>query len=459
MKWFRRGVKDEVSVIKVEHHLSGAVLFEGKVSSLLTPEDLFHFFFFRTLAMKTLHRKDTHDLVLSFAGLRPHEELVACPGFPDLQTLGSFFGVLFMDGEKVLRKTSAAPTTLSSEEQSRVSMVSMWRLRNEECEKCFQMFTNVEILELNHVAQMAHFPNNSKMMPHLTILNLIGLTQMQDAPNISSFAPNLKEIWICNCDIVMLTEAMLPVGLERLKMQYLRSFQSISGGGNGVGENSSWTCQLNYLWIQACPLIQLPHCQMSSLKELILKDLAFFSHFPDKFVLPNLTHLTLEECRLLKRLPTMSSSLLQSLRVCNAQQLKVTKYEFLAWKALKKLEISSWNVEDFPLFCHMLSVSCNIRDVTLDWTTDEEQQMRSLIQQNGSLISSSSHFLDICQRNAQNHEKALESVVLFLALRRWRQCLNVLPKEMVQMMARMLWITKCDVDAMWTKQKEINGLI
>lgn len=55
----------------------------------------------------------------------------------------------------------------------------------------------------------------------------------------------------------------------------------------------------------------------------------------------------------------------------------------------------------------------------------------------------------LCRRNSAMHERARESIVCLLALRKMRRIIWI-PKEMMMMIGQMLWKTKCDVDA-WNK--------
>ena len=88
----------------------------------------------------------------------------------------------------------------------------------------------------------------------------------------------------------------------------------------------------------------------------------------------------------------------------------------------------------------------------MNWNYLNNEMVGAALEENGSIIDGGKgpnpygHFF---KRNKANHEIAMECVVHLLAIRRWRNALNYAPKEMVRMIAIMLWMMRCDVGA-WT---------
>lgn len=83
---------------------------------------------------------------------------------------------------------------------------------------------------------------------------------------------------------------------------------------------------------------------------------------------------------------------------------------------------------------------------------------------NGSLVRVSTDLVDvefnkdICERNALMHERTTQAVVTFIALTTTEKC-SAFPKELINMLAQYLWLTRTDVSA-WSavakRQRRIN---
>lgn len=83
-----------------------------------------------------------------------------------------------------------------------------------------------------------------------------------------------------------------------------------------------------------------------------------------------------------------------------------------------------------------------------------EAAVVSALENNGTLIDCPCQCRGIdalCQRNQDMHTRAAVSIVAFVCIRRWNKALMEFPKDIVQIIAKMLWITKCDLQV-WRKK-------
>ena len=97
----------------------------------------------------------------------------------------------------------------------------------------------------------------------------------------------------------------------------------------------------------------------------------------------------------------------------------------------------------------MIKSTTQLCVLDLNWYDKNREMEAAALEENGSIVDGSERFSYCIIRNKSNHEKALQCVVHLLTIRRWRNGLNNFPKEMVRMIAIMLWMMRCDVGA-WT---------
>ena len=105
------------------------------------------------------------------------------------------------------------------------------------------------------------------------------------------------------------------------------------------------------------------------------------------------------------------------------------------------------------LFWEMIKSTTDLRVLELNWKKLDRELVVSSLEENGSIVDGaedSEEYAHFFNRNKENHERAMECVVHLLAIRRWRNVLSGVPKEMARMLGMMLWNTRCDVEA-WTK--------
>lgn len=226
---------------------------------------------------------------------------------------------------------------------------------------------------------------------------------------------------------------------------------------------------LEELEVSWCSLRSVPSDlgKMTHLKKLILVGLQETSVLPEEIgLLSQLRHLELICCSSLVSLPLGLKNLnsLKHLKLSVLPLLQLQPHDVASFAKLNHLHIRSCDTSLSSLlfvstFWDMIqSVTTDIRFFDLDRAMlkddDDPQRVTRALQGNGSIVESgllSEQYTWIWERNRANHEKARECVVLVLAMRKWRNALNVFPKEMVRMIATMLWNTKCDVNA-WSKR-------
>ena len=106
------------------------------------------------------------------------------------------------------------------------------------------------------------------------------------------------------------------------------------------------------------------------------------------------------------------------------------------------------------LFWETIKSTTDLRVLDLYWDEHKQEMVVEALEENGSIVDGGkgpNPYGQFFKRNKENHERAMECVVHLLAIRRWRNALNGVLKEMVKMIAMMLWNTRCDVGA-WSKK-------
>ena len=197
---------------------------------------------------------------------------------------------------------------------------------------------------------------------------------------------------------------------------------------------------LEELELSWCKLRQIPReiGKMKKLKKLTLYGLNDLKSIPEEIgELSNLKDLQIVWCGI-ESLPK------------RLKDLKMLKSIIL--RDLYRLQL---NGRPFTQsFWEMIKSTTDLRVLEMNWNEHKQEMVVAALEENGSIVDGGKgpdpygHFF---KRNKENHERAMECVVHMLAIRRWRNALNGVPKEMVKMIAMMLWNTKCDVKA-WAKK-------
>lgn len=136
-------------------------------------------------------------------------------------------------------------------------------------------------------------------------------------------------------------------------------------------------------------------------------------------------------------------------------RLELCPRDSIVVSRVNKLSVTGCNrllKTDVISFCKVLASTVNLRHVELDWKCSAKEKARvvAALKENGSIIEGLGDMVpkDILKRNKQNHEQTLQSVVCFLAVRNTRRGLVDCPREIVQMIASMLWMTRFDLSTL-----------
>ena len=173
--------------------------------------------------------------------------------------------------------------------------------------------------------------------------------------------------------------------------------------------------------------------------------------------------LSLEELRVeyvgIESLPKRLKKLkLKSISLFSLFNLLLNAEDLVVFSRLKHLSI--WNCSNVftppftQSFWEMVKSSTALCFLELIWHEQNGEMVVAALKENGSIVDggeNSEEYAHFFKRNKENHERAMECVVQLLAIRRWRNALNNVPKEMVRMIAMMLWMMRCDVNA-WSKK-------
>ena len=341
---------EEVFVnLKIFDEKRGDVVFEGKVSTDVEPDELVKLRCFRERGLYGIYSKVSNERLMSFKGLQNNVELVA----GDDYDLKEFSGVLYVgaDDDGVLRKSKNVPSF-------ECVLLSVWYLSHEECEKAFKC-EMLEELEM-YFCDLRQIPTEIIKMKKLKKLRFNSY-ELKSIPEEIGELSNLENLCFVCCGV-----GSLPKRLKDLKM--LKSIFLVG---------------LNNLHLNA-------------------EDLVVFS---------KLKHLTIRFCN-------------------NALSLLLTH-----------------------LFWEMVKTTTDLRFLHFDWDDHIQEVVVAAFKENGSIVDGgdySDKYAHFFKRNKENHKKALQCVLHLLAIRRCRSLYNYVPKEMFEMLSRMLWTTRCDVEA-WTQ--------
>lgn len=220
---------------------------------------------------------------------------------------------------------------------------------------------------------------------------------------------------------------------------------------------------LEELDLNHCKLRQMPQeiGKMKMLKILFLESLTELTSIPEEIgELSSLKVLRISSCRI-KNLPKRMKDLtsLQEIRLVGLALLQFSSDD-LSLSKLKKIRISSCqailsNESSVEAVFAIMRMSVTLR--SFSWYENHQstnELILKALRENGSITEAVGKFdsSDLVNRNKSNHNKALHIVLCLLAIKRCKRGLMDFPREMVQMIAQMLWITRCDLDA-WSEKK------
>lgn len=396
-----------VVCIKVSNGKNGEIVFEGKVSTDILADELVRFGCFFNKSLCAIHKKGSRKRLMDFKRLN-NVELVAS----SVGAFKEFSGVLYIGAEDgVLRKSKTVPSCKC------VSMTG-WGFSNEACQKAFQ---HVELEELRiYWRSLNQIPREIGKMTKLTILTLSSMAGLKSVPEEIGLLCQLKELKIAHCDVRGLPSTIGDLKqLEKLNLHHLEMLQSIP-------EELKNCSNLRRLRIAHGVLDRFPSglSELPRLKSLILLGVKRIQLFPEDVpLLLKLENLEVSMCRKFFA-PPNSLELFRD--------------------ALRKSET-------------LRSIKLNFEDQDDLWNN----HMCEALRENGCIVEAKGNVLigleEICKRNKSNCERALQSVLCMLALRNTRRALVDAPKEIVQIIARMLWASRCDVEA-WTmaEPRQVN---
>jgi hypothetical protein len=194
---------------------------------------------------------------------------------------------------------------------------------------------------------------------------------------------------------------------------------------------------------------------MKKLKKLILYDLGMLNNIPEDIgELSSLEQLWIAECEI-ERLPNRLRDLKLKWLSLKYLSLHLSAEDLIMFSKTKQLTI--WNCSKIftPSFWEMVKSSSDIRVLDLVWVM-HDREMLSALEENGSIVDGGGapdKCANFFARNSDNHKRSKGIVIFLLAIRRYRTIFNWIPKDMFQMLSRMLWNTRSDTKA-WTKKQK-----
>lgn len=394
-------MEEEQVHIKVSDKVKGDVIFEGQVSVDITPGELVKLGCFPRGVKYSIRNKATGARVTSFKGGTSEGELVATYG----GTFEHFCGVLYeTDDRAVLKKSKSVPSCEG------VTMMCAWDLSHEECEKLFRCAT-LEVLEVNW-CHMRLIPQEIGAMKTLKKLTLYGMIDdVMCIPEEIGNLSNLTDLWIGQCAMSFLPATLGRLSrLEKLTFSYLNNVHHIP-------EEMGQLSRLQELHISDCMVDILPKSMvhLNSLHTVTLHHVWNLHFHPeDLVVFSKLKHLRVSSC------PHLSSN--------------------------------KWILASF---CDMLRMSTSLRSIQLVVPTAKQTKIMKALRENGSIvermgthdIGAKDEVQEILSRNEKNRARAAESVACMMAIKRYKRGLVDVPREVVEMIGKMLWIARCDIGA------------
>lgn len=98
----------------------------------------------------------------------------------------------------------------------------------------------------------------------------------------------------------------------------------------------------------------------------------------------------------------------------------------------------------------LVTMRCIYNNCLMEEDIERDKEFLENLKCNTNIVDVSglsARALPICERNSKRRKNLQMSISTLMALRRWRFCLNYVPKEMIQMIGMHLWKTRGDV--MW----------
>lgn len=208
---------------------------------------------------------------------------------------------------------------------------------------------------------------------------------------------------------------------------------------------------LEQLEIFDCELKQIPNglAKLKKLKKLSLCGLHNLKSVPEEIgEVSSLKDLWMDDCGI-ENLPRGLKELksLRSICLVGLDHIGLVPEDVAVFSKLKQLKIK-WCDKAFTpslaqSFWGMIKSNVYLSSLHFEWTFQRDSELVAMaLEQNGSIIDGgfdSEQFAHFFKRNKENHERAMACVVQLIAIRRWRDALNGFPKEIIKMLAMILW--------------------
>lgn len=313
---------------------------------------------------------------------------------------------------------------------------------------------NLKELEIEWCG-LRELPREIGRLKQLEKLKLVGLGDLKIVPEEIGNLLNLKSLWLWTCDGI----ECLPSSIGRLKqledltLSHLRNLHSIP-------DELGSLFRLKNLRIVACGISCLPKSigKLSTLEMLSLSYLENLKSIPEEIgQLAALEKLHVINCGTAE-LPK-GLKYLNSLSTLCLLQVQLSPEDVAVFSRLVELRLDSCSFKthsSLEAFCNMLAMATRLRSVEFAFDTQEQMVIiRSALECNGSIIIETEGSVvpgHIIERNCRNFHSATSSVLCLLAIRRWKLGLGDVQREMVDLIARMLWTTRCDLEAGWSRK-------
>lgn len=174
---------------------------------------------------------------------------------------------------------------------------------------------------------------------------------------------------------------------------------------------------------------------------------------PDEIAqLPNLKILIVHQCGILSvpKLPTSLSNLVFThLPDLTLDSESIKSFSRLSYLSVTKCRKAFATLDEMEAFCLMLKSTLRLKVLDCDLKPEFSEMVSNSLQVNGSIVVEK--YGSFGARNKANHERTLAAVLVVLAIRRTKRGPENVPKDVIEIICKMLWIARCDVDA-WTKK-------
>lgn len=424
------------------------VLFEGKVAPDVTVEDFVMQGFCYERYYDSLCDKASGEQVTSF--VHGAADLVASRR----EAYPRFSGVLYVE-DGVLRKSESVPTSCIECER-----MTLWYVPQAGCDMIPLFQPTLEELEL-YWCRLTHLPSELWKMKRLTKLRLRGLDNLKSIPEEIGDLSSLKELDISGCGI-----DGLPKTIGRLEcLQKLRLFAI--DAVTSIPEEIGQLTHLKELMLIGCKIEHIPRSvgQLKELEKLHLSSLKHLVSVPREVGnLHLLKELVIEFCGV-ERLPKSIGGLkwLRDIRLIGLKKLQLYPENVILLSRTKKLRIVQCiNMFSLPstmqAFLNLIQMHQSLTCFHWD-LPDINQSIIDGFYKNGSIVEgkvSDTIEEQVFKRNKSNHDRAMHTALCLIAIKTCKRGFLHTPREMIEMIAKMLWITRCDIDAWQTKVKTVH---